>query len=397
METTSACAHVEPQDPVVRDLLATTQPMADIEEAIDLTLEKVVAVRAEEAASESARWIARNRSKAWYHPIFSRGLSRERPPYTYLRYDLKEQFHDSRKMLIEALWAGIPALRSGGDTSTMEARPNFGTVTVPSVFDGIEVEVFTDVMPWVSRHLTKSEVRRFADRYDSLNPAECGVMPTALAHTRYFRERLQGLDIGIGEVNNQGPFDIAHQVRGEDIFYDLYDDPAFVRELMEFSTSAYLKVYDLVEEAAGRTGRTDMSYCDDSSVLLSEQLFVDFSLPYLYKLGEHCESLSVHYCGKGHLDRYYFECPKVKSINLGQPELFDYTDYMERIKQAGKIYTGFWPPLPQEASAEAYFSRILTPLERGCEHLHLNIQGYEFGKATRELCSLWYLMQGADK
>ena len=140
-----------------------------------------------------------------------------------------------------------------------------------------------------------------------------------------------------------------------------------------------------------------MPYCDDSSVLLSEKLFVDFSLPYLYKLGEHCQSISVHYCGKGHLDQHYFECPKVKTINLGQPELFDYEDYMSRIIQAGKIYTGSWPLLPEENTAEEYFTRILTPLEQGGDHLRLSIQGFEFGKTSQELCRLWYLLQGANE
>jgi uroporphyrinogen-III decarboxylase len=250
-------------------------------------------------------------------------------------------------------------------------------------------------MPWVSRHLSKEEVRRFAESYNPSRLPELGILPTALAHTRYFRDRLKGLDIGIGEVNNQGPFDIAHQVRGEDLFYDLYDDPPFVHELMELCTTAYVDVYHLIEKAAGRTGRKDMPYCDDSSVLLSEPLFVEFSLPYLHKLAEHCGSIGIHYCGKGHLDQYYFDCPTVETINLGQPWLFDYTSYMERIVRAGKIYAGGWPPLPEESSAEEYLLRILAPLEKGRENLRFSIEGYECGKSSAELCRLWYTLQGA--
>ena len=384
METT-ICAHVAPQDPVVIDLLNRADGMEDIEDAIDLTLDTVVRTRSEQQESSN--------TLKYYHPIHSRGLIRDRPPYTYLRYDLKEQFYDSKKMLIEALWAGIPALRGGSDTRNIGARPNFGAVTVPSVFEGTEVGVFTDIMPWISKHLTKHEVGRFAERYDALDLSQLGVMPIALEQTRHFSDRLDGFDIGIGDVSNQGPFDIAHQVRGEDIFYDLYDDPPFVHELMELCTKAYLDIFALIENAAGRTDRTDMPYCDDSSVLLSEQLFVDFSLPYLHRLGEHCESISIHYCGKGHLDHHYFNCPKVKTINLGQPELFDYSSYMERIIQAGKIYTGAWPQLPEESTAEEYFSRILAPLRNGQKSLRFSINGFEYGKTSQELCRLWYLLQ----
>ena len=86
-----------------------------------------------------------------------------------------------------------------------------------------------------------------------------------------------------------------------------------------------------------------------------------------------------------------------KIINLGQPELFDYEDYMSRIIQAGKIYAGSWPPLPAESTAEEYFTRILAPLEKGGDQLRLSIQGFEFGKTSQELCRLWYVPQGAHE
>ena len=388
-------AHVEPQDPVVIHLLEKTDALTDIEDAIDVTLETVVRTREEARASEQSHWIAENRAREFFHPIYSAGLRRGRPPYTYLRYNLKEQFYDKRKMLIEALWLGIPALQGGSDVDNLSARPNFGTVPVPSVFPGVEVEVFTDVMPWVRKHLTKNEVRREAEDYDSSDLGSRGILPVALEHTRYYRERLAGLDIGIGDVNNQAPIDIAHQIRGEDIFYDMYDDPEFVHELMELSTRAYLDVFDLVEATAGRTDRTNMPYCDDTSVLLSEPLFVEFSLPYLYKVGEHRETVGVHYCGKGHLDHHYFQCPAVKSINLGQPKFFDSRSYMDRIVSAGKVYAGSWPTLSDEETAEEFFRRMLEPLERGKESMQLSIAGFEFGMESAQLCRLWYELQGA--
>ena len=125
MHRTSASARVEPQHPLVLGILEGTDSSVDLEDAVDRTLEAITRLPVKQSISAGRG--------DFYHPIYSRGLSRERPPYTYLRYDLKEQFYDKRTMLIEALWAGVPGLTSGSDTKTMTARPNFGTVPVPSV------------------------------------------------------------------------------------------------------------------------------------------------------------------------------------------------------------------------------------------------------------------------
>ena len=396
MEAIEVTARVEAYDPVVINLLEKVDEMHDLDAAIDLSLETALRVREEARQSEQYLWIQENHKKGFYHSIASRGLTHQRLPYTYHRYNLKEQFYDGKKMLIEALWLNIPTLRGGSDSCGISARPNFGAMTVPSVFEGAEYDVFTDIMPWISKHPSKEEVRRFADRYDAAKLPELGVLPYALEQTNYFREKVKELDINIGEVSNQGPFDIAHQVRGDEFFYDLYDDAPFVHELMELCTKAYLDVYHIVENAAGRTGRTDMPYCDDSSVLVSEPLFVEFSLPYLYKLGEHSEAVSVHYCGKGHLDQHYFDCPQVATVNLGQPELFDYPSYIERVIRSGKVYSGGWPVLPEDKSAEEYFLRILAPLDKEKECIRFAIQGYEFGMNSPDLCRLWYTLQGAS-
>ena len=394
MVTTEVTARVEAHDPVVVDLLEKVDDVYDLDEAIDLSLETALTVREEARNSDQYRWIQDIHNRDFYHSISSRGLTQQRLPYTYLRYNLKEQFYDGKKRLIEAIWLNIPTLRGGSDTIGISVRPNYGAMTVPSLFDGTEFDVFTDIMPWISKHPSKAEVRRFADRYDSAKLTDLGVMPYALEQTHYFREKLDGLDISIGEVNNQGPFDIAHQVRGDHFFYDLYDDGDFVHELMELCTRAYLDVYEIVENAAGRTGRTDMPYCDDSSVLVSEPLFTEYSLPYLYKLGERCDAIGVHYCGKGHLDQHYFDCPQVATVNLGQPELFNYESYIERIIRSGKVYIGGWPVLPDDGSAEEYFLRILTPLDDQKECIRFAIQGNEFGMSSPELCRLWYELQG---
>ena len=57
METT-ICACVEPQNPVVIDLLDKDDTVPDIERAIDFSLETVVRTRAEQKKSHNALWLA---------------------------------------------------------------------------------------------------------------------------------------------------------------------------------------------------------------------------------------------------------------------------------------------------------------------------------------------------
>jgi len=384
----------ENHDPLVQELLDRTEGMGDdLEGMIDLTLETVVRVREQEASPETTHRKMVKQDGQHYFPIHSAGFTHERPIYSYLRYDLCEQFYDKRKMLLEALWLGIPGLRGGSDVRGLSARPNFGVVGVASIFDGTEVVVPTDTLPWVSKPATKEGVRKTIEKFDPDGIHEMGIFPTALDHTAYYRERLAGFDIGIGEVHNQSPFDVAHLVRGEQLFFDLLDDPPFVHELMEACTAGYLAAFRAIEKAAGRENRRNIPYCDDSSILVSEQLFEEFSLPYLYKLSEPFDSVYVHFCGKGHLSQYYLDCPKVRTINLGQPELFDYEDYMSRLLDAGKNYSGDWPALPEETTPEAYFERMLRPLKGREAGLNFQIQGYEFGMDSPDLCALWYEMQ----
>ena len=380
-------------DPVVQEVLDLTDGMLDLEAAVNITLEQILRIREEQRNPDTTNRIMVRREGRNYLPLSSQGLTRPMEKYSYFRYDLKQQFYEKQKMLLEALWHAIPPLLGGSDVDNLSVRPNFGAVTVPSVFDGVEVGVFTDVMPWVSRHATVDEIRRFSESYDPSRLAQRGLLPIALEHASYFYEKVGPYGIGIGDIHNQGPMDVAHQIRGEEIFYDLYDDPPFVHELMEMSTSAYLAVTELAEKASGRNDRQIFPYCDDSSVLLSEGLFVEFSLPYLYKVSEPLAGIQVHYCGKGHLDRHYFDCPKVEIINLGQPEYFDCSHYMKRVIEAGKIYAGQWPTLPEEDTARSYFSRLLGPLDRNRQNFRTSIHGYEYGMPSPELCRLWYAMQ----
>jgi len=62
-----------------------------------------------------------------------------------------------------------------------------------------------------------------------------------LEHMAYMAEQLEGTGCMVYPMDLQGPFDIAHLVYGDDIFYDLYDDPKFVHHLLDLSCHAIFR------------------------------------------------------------------------------------------------------------------------------------------------------------
>lgn len=376
-------------EPDVQAVLGEIETVDDLDRAIDITIQHILRIIEREKVYRSE--VKQNGKD--YIPIYSSGLSSPRAGYSYLKYNLHEQFYDHRKMLLESLWLGIPTLTGGSDISTLNVRLNFGVVPLPSVFDGIELGVSEDVMPWVSNHLSTEETVRFMHSFNPDCLIEKGIFPLVMERVAYFKDKLNGTGIGVVDINNQGIFDIAHLIRGSDIFYDIFDDPSFVHELMELCIVLYIEGYKQTREAIGIDLHGGVAYCDDSSTLLSADTFEEFSLPYVKKAVEPFDFMNIHYCGKGHLLEYYLQIPKVKYVNLGQPELHCYEEFIQKIISYGKGFNGLWPPLPEDKTAGEYFSRMLKQIDGTSDVLNLWITGYEFEMNSKDLCKLWYEVQ----
>ena len=324
-----------------------------------------------------------------------------RDPYPWRQFDHAQQFYDADKMLVEAVWAllegqGNPDAR--GD-SQVAVRANFGTVVTATTF-GVEALPLPHTPPWIAEHFTRAETSAAIARLDASTAHERGLAAVALDRSAYFRDRLAGKS-RVFSVNNQSPLDIAHQVRGEDIYYDMYDDPPFVHDLLSACTEAYIAVARAFKRVLGEPndcsfdGSSYREGCgvnaaDDTATLLGPDFFAEFALPYDCRAFAAFGGGSIHFCGHAeHIINGYCQAPEVRAINLGQPNLYDQAEIATRLAAAGKVYVGSWPVLNDE-TLDNYMQRILGPSGGDRRPQILGLRGHEFGVPPEQIASRWY-------
>lgn len=286
-----------------------------------------------------------------------------------LEFDMVAEFNEPDVMLWKALWGMIGVARSGSD-SIPSVRPNLGTGFVATMF-GLEPTVMPHTLPWLKQHLTKQQIERFSVPGDV---SQLGLMPRAIELLRFFRQKL-GSRAGTFLADTQSPFDLAHLVRGDDVFTDIYDDPPFLHHLLGLTTEMYIKASTLMKQASGEPLNAGchgnflwmdgggVRACEDSSTLLPPAAVDEFVIPYLQKALDPFGGGWVHYCGNNArlLNALIDDAPAVRGINFGNPERHDHATLLPRLVATGKFYVGMWPRNADE-DIPAYFARILRPL-----------------------------------
>ncbi len=325
-------------------------------------------------------WVGREKEK--YKRIFS---GREVPglpicfgvsaslPFEDIKFNLKEQFEDPQKMAFVQIRAMLAAQKARSSELPC-IRANLGTGFVCSLF-GARQEVFDDKMPWVRTRPSRDEIKDMsASMFEDVSGK--GLVPRAEEIYRLYMDLLGG-----GEFcylpDTQGVLDIAHLVRGDEIFYDVYDDPAFVHHLMELCLAAYESSSRHIKKLIGEPFDSGMHggmamynggvrYCMDTSVLFSRQQVEEFELPYLRRALAGFGGGWVHFCGYApHLVDMLVEVPEVRGVNpnymASRP--YDYGRDAEKILKAGKFLKA-GPFKREEETVDDYFERVLEPLDR---------------------------------
>jgi hypothetical protein len=283
-------------------------------------------------------------------------------------YDFEEIHYDKQKMFASQIRASMSAV-FGGAQAVPSVRANMGCGIFATLF-GVKQELFKDKMPWVREHLSKDQIAR-------MEPSDLKIsddFKMGLEHMAYMAHRLEGTGCMVYPMDLQGPFDIAHLVYGDAIFYDLYDDPEFIHHLLELACQAifmgmeeclkvlpdsdkYLAHYNglVIPRSIG-----GIKTSEDTSTLLSKDHINEFIIPYLKKVLSMYGGGYVHYCGKNpHLFESIIGMPEVKGINFGNPEKHDMEYILKRCAENGKIFYGSIPKR-QEESARDYFLKYLA-------------------------------------
>lgn len=290
------------------------------------------------------------------------------------KFNLEEQFYDAEKMLyghLEEILLAAPL--SFGAPLTL--RPNFGTIFVPAAF-GAQYRVFPDAYPWVTGRFSVKDIPRLAEA----NVLDSPIFKRCLSYIRFFRETLPDW-IHVYQPDTQGPFDIAHLLLGDELFYLLTDDPKAAHALLRAATRGYCEITRTVKQALGeengemyhghalargirmRNGGARVS--EDTPTLLSPAMIDEFVLPYDEQALSAFGGGFIHFCGKHeYLLEKFASLPGNRAINLGNPEMYDFHRVMDTLRKNGRAYFGHWPKMPGE-DAHAYIRRLRLATDGG--------------------------------
>ncbi len=127
-----------------------------------------------------------------------------------------------------------------------------------------------------------------------------------------------------------GPMDIANAVRGNDLLYDLYDEPEEVKAFMDFCADAAAWTFKNQRPFASRVaggyisgmnmwmpGNSIGHISEDASCLCSPAQYAQFGMPYTEKLVSGCDfwQLHVHSLGRACIP-YFARLPKLGIMEI---------------------------------------------------------------------------------
>jgi len=264
-------------------------------------------------------------------------------------YSTKEIHYDLDKMFHNGLLNALSAVCGGAD-AVPSMRANMGCGIFPSLM-GVMPLLFDDKMPWVKDHLTKEQLSQMTP--DDITITEEFAM--AVKHMQYMAKKLGDSPVHIYPPDLQGPFDTAHIVYGDAIFYDIYDDPAFVHHLLDLSCHAIVlgmeKSLEVIPGADGVVAHYNnlvipgsmggLKISEDTSTLLSPHSIDEFVVPYTTRVLEHFGGGYIHYCGKNdYLLEAVLGIDKNIGLNFGDPQKHDMDAVLKQVAAAGKVFYG---------------------------------------------------------
>ena len=285
--------------------------------------------------------------------IYPSDASYEPFPYT-------EAFDDPEKMLYNELLKSFSSnLNSVGlrDHFPMQVRSNHGIGILCTLF-GANCRIVNNGMPWVD-HLEdgmegiKKILQRGVPKFTS------GLGKQVLDTHHFYLDALKQFPkcykaIHVTQPDLQGPFDIAHLLLGSEVFYEIYDNPEIMHDLLDLITETYIGYRRFIDPYLTDQAGEDAVYIhggiyggkvlikDDTALInLSKEQYEEFVKPYNQRIINEFTG-SIHYCGperKWHHE--VLEHPKLKTIQYGNPEMHD-LEYDYKIWSESRTPIVFW-------------------------------------------------------
>ena len=315
--------------------------------------------------------------------------------------DFAEAIADPDLMLCGQVRMACASANSRSD-AVPSARGNYGTGVLLSCL-GLEQEVFNDKMPWLKEHLTPEQA-------GDLTPDDIAIGGMFERGLRYMERHVavMGNHLPLYCMDTQGPFDLAHLLLGDEVFYLMHDNPDLLHRILDLCVELGIRTHTLMKELSGElpgamchsnavyTENAGVRICEDSTVLIAPDAIREFALPYTQRLAKHFGGGWIHYCGRNDsLTELLCALDEIKGINFGHvpgrehDHVFE--DDMERCLATGTIYSGIWPRRPAESGPD-YLRRMHEWASRGCLTPWANpaLHGPESFSCVAEAIDFWH-------
>lgn len=190
-----------------------------------------------------------------------------------------------------------------------------------------------------------------------------------------------------GTFGHFAPADMANALRGNELFYDFYDYPEKVHELMDISVDAIVWLQEelkkIVGHAMGGSAVAGMWFpgnvlflSEDAPDLCSPDIYKEFCAPYTQKVIDRVGGAYIHHHAKGaHIHKEIAKLNGLKTLEISwDPNCPRPIDHIEEI-----IEWNNGLPLMIRCTADDVYQNI-DKLKKGRIIIMLNIDSLEEGK-----------------
>ena len=208
---------------------------------------------------------------------------------------------------------------------------------------------------------------------------------------QYFIDMQNG-EYAVAGFGNAGPGDMANALRGNEIFYDIYDDPDLVHALMAKCVAPTIWLEKSIQKLTGDVfGGSIAANCwfpgrvpylsGDFNDLCSADIFCEYDLQYMQQIIDAFDGAFVHHHAKGlHVHRDFARLKNLKLLEISwDPNMPRPVDMLPDIYEMNNGV-----PLMIRCTAQDVF-KYIDQLKASRTVLMLNIDNLEEGKEVMKL------------
>ncbi|MCG6880389.1 MAG: dihydropteroate synthase [Deltaproteobacteria bacterium] len=181
-------------------------------------------------------------------------------------------------------------------------KPNplitFGMVMLPSIF-GCEIIYKDDALPWaMPLNLSEDEIMKL-ELPDIFNTYP---MTEMVRQIKYLKEKYGRV---VGDINTTGVQNLALKIRGDQFYFDFFENPELCRHLLTICTECIIQLFRFNHETTGTAAMDVTPMCDPKLYVfpnctaeqISLETYESQILEYDNRVADACHPVGIHHCG----------------------------------------------------------------------------------------------------